>query len=131
MNLVRSDFIESLSTFSLSFVRLSWVSYSFNPLISFSYLFYKLFYKVLELSGASGRGLRQSSFGRFILDDLGGHFEAHLGSFLDGIFGILYANIVILMHDMMPCSMILYDALVYHDCIKHFFEIIWKYSVSF
>ena len=80
---------------------------------------FRLFYKVLGLPGASGRGLRQSSFGRLILDDFGGHFEAHLGSFLECIFGILYANIIILMHDMMACSMILYDALVYHNYIKH------------
>ena len=73
---------------------------------------FRLFYKVLGLWGASGRGLRQSSFWRLILDDFGGHFEAHLGSFLECIFGVLYANIIILMHDMMPCSMILYDALV-------------------
>ena len=82
-------------------------------------LIFRLFYKVLGLSGASGRGLRQSSLARFILDDSGGHFEAYLGSFLECIFGILYANIIILMHDTMACSMILYDALVYHNYIKH------------
>ena len=83
---------------------------------------FRLFYKVLGLPGASGRGLRQSSFGRLILDDFGGHFEAHLGSFLERILGILCANIIILIHDMMPCSMILYDALVYHDYIKHYLQ---------
>ena len=44
------------------------------------------FYKVLELSGASGRGLKYSSLSRLILDDFGVHFGAHLGSILELIF---------------------------------------------
>ena len=53
---------------------------------------FRLFYKVLGLPGASGRGLREASLLRPILDHFGVHFGAHFGvhfgSILDLIWGV-------------------------------------------